>query len=122
MRISAAGSATADQVWLRYVTPELWSTWAPHLRGVTCADSIVRAGTSGTVHGPVGLRVPFEVLVVDDVERTWSWRVGRPIGITMKHGVHDAPEGGVRAWVELPLALFAYAPVARWALRELVRS
>ncbi|MEO5662074.1 MAG: hypothetical protein ABIR39_02215 [Nocardioides sp.] len=121
MRISAAGAATREQVWLRYVTPELWPTWAPHLRGVTCADSTVRAGSSGTVHGPAGLRVPFEVLEIDDVQRTWSWRVGRPIGITMKHGVDDAPEAGARAWVELPLALLGYAPLAQLALRRLVR-
>lgn len=118
--LTTSGAATTEQVWQRYVTPELWPTWAPHIRRVTCADERVRAGSSGVVHGPAGLRVPFEVLVVDEVERRWSWRVGRPIGITMDHGVDDDPEGA-RAWVGLPLALAAYAPVARLALRRLVQ-
>ncbi len=121
MRISAAGAATTEQVWLRYVTPELWPTWAPQLRRVTCADSRIRAGSRGTAYGPALLRVPFQVLVVDDVERRWAWRVGWPIGITMEHGVDEDQQGGASAWVDLPPALLAYAPVARLALRRLVQ-
>lgn len=121
MRISASGAATTEQVWERYATPSLWPTWAPHLRGVTCAVATIGAGSSGTVHGPVGLRVPFVVLVVDNVEHTWSWRVGRPLGITMAHGVDPDVGTGSRAWVELPAVLVAYAPIAQLALRRLVR-
>lgn len=120
LTVGAAGAATQEQVWERYATPELWPTWAPHLRGVTCADSRVRAGSSGTVHGPVGVRVPFEVLGVDEVARTWSWRVGKPIGVTMTHGVEEHALGAA-ARVEIPVALAAYAPIARLALRRLVR-
>lgn len=121
MRITATGAATSDEVWRRYVTPELWPTWAPQLGRVTCADAEVRAGSRGTAHGPAFVRVPFEVLAVDEVERTWSWRVGRPIGITMRHGVDDARGGGTTAWVEIPVWLVAYAPIAQLALRQLVR-
>lgn len=121
MRISAAGAATTEQVWLRYVTPELWPTWAPQLRTATCTDTRVRAGSRGTAHGPRPLRVPFEVLVVDDVERRWSWRVGWPIAITMGHGVDEGERGGASAWVDLPLVLLGYVPLAQLALRRLVR-
>lgn len=121
MRVSATGAASSDDVWRRYVTPALWPTWAPQLRRVTCSDTIIRRGSTGTAHGPAIVRVPFDILSVDDVERTWSWRVGRPFGITMAHGVDDHEQGGATAWVEIPLALFAYAPIAHLALRRLVR-
>lgn len=120
MRVTATGAATPDEVWRRYVTPELWPTWAPQLRRVTCPDATIRPGSTGTAHGAALVRVPFDILTVDDAERTWSWRVGRPIGITMRHGVDDDQQG-TSAWVEIPLALFAYAPLAQLALRRLVR-
>lgn len=120
MRISATGEATPDVVWHRYVTPELWPTWAPQLRAVRCADTRVRAGSTGSAHGPALLRVPFEVVAVDETARRWSWRVGGPIGITMEHGVDDVLAGS-RAWVDLPVFLLGYAPLAHVALRRLVR-
>lgn len=120
MRISVTGAATTEQVWRRYVTPELWPTWSPQIRGVACADKRIGPGSAGVVHGPAFVRVPFVVLAVNEAERTWSWRVGRPIGITMTHGVDEAPHGGSSAWLEIPLALAAYAPIARLALHRLV--
>jgi uncharacterized protein YndB with AHSA1/START domain len=120
LRITATGGAKPDEVWERYVTPELWPTWSPQLRRVTCPDATIRPGSAGTAHGPAVVRVPFVVLDVDEVARTWSWRVGNPIGITMTHGVEEHARG-VAAWVEIPLALAAYAPIARLALGRLVR-
>lgn len=120
MRISATGSATTDQVWQRYTTPDLWPTWAPQLRRVTCADSVLTAGSRGTAHGPAMLRVPFEVLLLDRDQHRWTWRVGRPISITMEHGVDETPDGA-RAWIDIPLALVGYAPLAQLALRRLVQ-
>ncbi|QIK74342.1 SRPBCC family protein [Nocardioides piscis] len=120
MRISAAGPATTQQVWERFTRTDLWPTWAPQLRRVTCPDSVITAGSRGTAHGPALLRIPFEVLVVDRDELRWVWRVGRPLGVTMEHGVDKVPEGA-RAWVDLPIALAPYAPLAHLALRRLVR-
>lgn len=121
LRITASGEASPDEVWKRYVTPDLWPTWAPQLRRVTCPDDTIAPGSTGVAHGLGPVRVPFAVLTVDDAARTWSWRVGRPIGITMAHGVDRGSQGGSSAWVEIPLALAAYAPIARLALRRLVR-
>lgn len=120
LRITATGGATPDEVWKRYVTPELWPTWSPQLRRVSCSDATIRPGSTGTAHGPAIVRVPFAVLTVDEVARTWSWRVGKPVGITMAHGV-DEHARGATAWVEIPLALAAYAPIAHLALRRVVR-
>lgn len=122
MRISAFGAATTELVWHRYVTPELWPTWSPQLQRVDCPDEVIVAGSRGVAHGPAFVRVRFAVLAVDDAERTWTWRVGGPIGVTMSHGVDEAPDGGSSAWVEIPIALVAYAPIARLALGRLVRA
>ena len=80
-------------------------------------------GTSGTVHGPWPVRIPFEIRSVDATLRQWSWRVGLgPLGLVMDHGVEEFGTGS-RAWVRIhaPAPLVApYAPIARLALRRLV--
>lgn len=124
LEISATGARPLDEVWERYIHPGLWSTWAPQIRSVTCDDDVIAAGTRGVVHGPVLVRVPFTIESVDHEERRWTWRVGvGPFGVRMDHGV-EATSVGTRAWarIHLPVAVaLPYAPVARFALRRLVR-
>ena len=125
-RVGACGPADAEVVWRRYAVPSRWSTWSPQVRGVTCEspDEPVRAGTRGVVHGPAGLRVPFEVTEVDEERRRWTWRVRLgPLDLAMTHGVGTRRDGRCCVWVGItgPLPLVAaYAPVARLALRRLV--
>ena len=120
--IEVSGPSPPDEVWTRYSTPSLWSSWAPQIRSVSYAR-LFAPGLRGTVHGPWPTRIPFEIRSVDVTARTWSWQVGvGPLRVLMEHGV-DASGTGSRAWVRIhlpaPLAL-PYAPLARLALKRLV--
>ena len=124
-RIAAVGPASPDVVWDRYIHPERWSGWSPQIRSVDSADSPVRAGSRGRVHGPLGVGVDFEVLDVDHEKRCWEWRVALPGGIrlTLGHAV-QARGSGTRTTLDIsgpaPIVL-GYAPVAFVALTRLVR-
>lgn len=100
MLISAEGPAPTSDVWRRYTHPALWPGWAPQIRRVVTDAEVVAPDVTGTVHGPLLLRIPFRILAVD-----------------------PARAGGSRAWarVHAPTLLVApYAPLARLALRRLV--
>ncbi|MEO7236390.1 MAG: SRPBCC family protein, partial [Lapillicoccus sp.] len=80
---------------------------------------------TGMVHGPLGVRVPFEVLAADERRREWTWRV-RAAFVTLElvHAVRDRADGGADTILEVtgPAAVvLAYAPVAQLALGRLVR-
>ena len=80
---------------------------------------------TGVVHGPLGVRVPFEVLSVDEGRRRWSWRVRAAlVTLELVHEVLERPDGGADTTLEVtgpaPVVL-AYAPLAQLALRRLVR-
>jgi len=129
LTMRVAGPVDPATAWQRYAEPRLWSTWAPHIRGVDYDADRLHAGTSGVVIGPMGARVPFTIDAVDEPRRTWSWTVrprlaGRAVvSIDLAHGV-EARGLGPATWLKLrgpwPV-IVAYAPVARWALRFLVR-
>jgi hypothetical protein len=126
--LQVRGSRAPDDVWDRYVRPARWPEWSPQIRSVRYAHERLRPGTSGTVVGPVGLTVPFDVLDVDETDpgaRSWTWaaRLGA-WRVRMRHEVRPLPDGGtVTRWrVEGPApVLAAYAPLAWVALRRLVR-
>lgn len=129
LRIEASGAAEPATVWERYTRPSLWATWAPQIRRVVVRDRApdepIAPGVRGVVHGPLVVRVPFEVVDVDAVAHRWTWRVGvGPAAVTMDHGVEAIAGGhGSTAWVEihLPAPIAAgYAPIARLALRRAV--
>ena len=134
--LRAEGSADAAVAWERYARPALWSTWSPPIAGVDLADelSVHRAnyaadrivpGLRGTVHGPLGVRVRFVVIDVDETRRTWSWRARLgPVELTLRHAVNSRPPGcSTELEIEGPApAVFAYAGPARWALSRLVRA
>ncbi len=126
MRVT--GPAPVAVVWERYAVPACWAGWAPHIRGVdtggdTGGDRIV-PGLAGRVRGPLGLRVTFVVTDVDERRRRWSWNVRLgPVRLHLRHGV-DANPAGTTTWLAVrgptPVVV-AYLPVARVALRRLVR-
>lgn len=129
MRIEAEGPASADLVWERYTRPSLWPGWAPQIRRVEATDDPIVAGTRGTVRGPLFTFAPFRIRYVDERARTWSWWVGLgPLGVGMDHGVDelvDEGDEGSRAWVRIHAHRYLvapYVPVARGALRRLVRT
>jgi hypothetical protein len=120
------GQATADTAWERYADISLWPTWAPQILGVDASTDRLAVGTTGTVKGPVGIRVSFEVLAVDESARTWAWRAwigARSAGLTLEHGV-EARGTGSSTWLTVdglaPIVL-AYSPAAYLALGGLVR-
>lgn len=123
LRVEVVGPLAADEVWRRYTTPELWSGWAPQIRDVDHATDRIGPGTTGVVHGPIGIRVPFVIEVLDDPAMRWAWTCGwGRVRVRMGHGV-DPDRLGARAWVEVagpPLLARAYAPIARRALGRLV--
>ena len=82
-----------------------WTVWLHLMSGskmkAFTADDPIRAGTTGVVHGPLLVRVPFRILTIDAIGRRWSWRVGPgPLGLRMEHGVDEQPTGS-RAWVRI---------------------
>jgi len=126
LSIAAVGTAEPAVVWDRYVGPARWPEWSPQIRSVDCPDEVIRSGSRGTVHGPCGVGVDFEVLDIDGEKLRWSWRVlVAGIRLTMDHGVDAGDFGtGTRTTLDIsgpaPIVL-GYAPLARLALGRLVR-
>ncbi len=129
LTLRVCGPIDPTTAWQRYAEPRLWSTWAPHIRGVDYALDRLHTGTSGAVIGPLGLRLPFTIDAIDEENRTWSWTVqlrtrGHAlVTVDLDHGV-EAGGTGTATWLRLRGAwpvILAYAPVSRWALRYLVR-
>src|SRR5690606_10850742 len=84
----------------------------------------IHPGLRGRVHMYAPASVRFVVTAVDEIDRTWSWevRLGR-LRLALDHGVDSCLDGGTSAWLRItgprPI-VFAYAPLARAALRRLV--
>lgn len=122
------GPAAASTVWERYLRPEAWTGWAPHLTDVSATAANIAPGVSGTVTALGVVPARFEILHVDHAQRSWSWvvRVG-PVRLALHHDViaHPGPDGapGTRARIRLEgpwLVVVTYRPLMRWAMRRLV--
>ena len=129
--ISATGACPADAAWERYADLDRWPDWAPQISGVAVTvpagdgpSRRIAPGMRGTVRAVGLLHVAFEVLEVDEVARTWSWRVRvGPVRLHLDHGVEATAAGGTRTWLRTtgPAAVVApYTPVALIALHSLV--
>lgn len=119
---SADGPAAPALVWERYADPGRWAGWAPQIRRVETAATRIAPGVTGRVHGPLGVRVAFTVTAVDEAARTWAWDVtAGPLRLHLCHGV----EADGHSWLTIdgpaPVVV-AHLPVARTALRRLVRA
>ncbi len=123
--LGATGPLDPDAAWERYAVPALWSTWSPQISGVDATTPRIAAGTTGIVHGPLGVQVPFEVLSVDERQRRWTWRVRAAFAtLELVHAVLERPDGGSDTTLEVTGAapvVLAYAPLAGLALGRLVR-
>ena len=122
--ITASGGADPAVAWARYENLELWSTWSPQILEVIAATHRLSPGLNGRGVGPLGVRVPFEVLAVDPEAMEWSWHVRLgPVHARLDHVVRHAP-GGCTTEVVIDAPAFAvvgYRPLAALALRRLVR-
>lgn len=120
------GRRDADDVWDRYVRPLRWPEWSPQIRSVDYALPRLAAATSGVVHGPAGLRVRFRIVDVDGSGpvRAWSWTVSvAGVRLALRHTV-QATAAGTRTGLTVDgfaPVVAAYLPIARLALRRLVR-
>jgi hypothetical protein len=122
--ITATGRADPATVWRRYEQLALWSTWSPQVHEVIAAAPRIAPGVNGLVVGPLGLRVPFEVLAVDDEAMEWSWHVRFGlVHATLDHVVRPAPGGSeTELVVDGPaVVVVTYRPLAAIALRRLVQ-
>ncbi|WP_433800809.1 SRPBCC family protein [Actinomycetospora sp. CA-084318] len=122
--VAARGTLPADEAWERYADLDAWPRWAPQITGVTAPARRLVPGLEGVVRAAGVVHVPFTVLAVDEVARTWSWRVRvGPVRLVLQHGV-DPDGDGSRTWLvtEGPALVVApYTPVALVALHSLVR-
>ena len=123
--ITVQGGADPAVAWSRYENLDLLSTWSPQISEVLAGTRRIRSGLAGLVVGPLGIRVPFEVLAVDADVMEWSWRVRLGfVHATLDHVVRPTPGGcATELVIEAPaFAVIGYRPVAALALRRLVRS
>lgn len=121
--ITVAGHADPATVWRRYEQLALWSTWSPQVQEVIAAMPRIAPGLNGLVVGPLGVRVPFEVLAVDAEAMEWSWHVRFGlVHATLDHVVRPAPGGSeTELVIDGPaVAVLGYRPLAAIALRRLV--
>jgi hypothetical protein len=122
-RLDVAGPRPADDVWDRYVRPRRWPEWSPQIRSVDYPGERLTPGTSGTVHGPFRLPVPFRIVEVDEPGRSWSWIASAAgVQLALTHTVTDTATGtrtGLTIDGFAPVVL-AYLPAAWVALRRLV--
>lgn len=122
--ITATGALQAQAAWERYAVLSTWPTWSPQIRYVECAEDRLAAGLTGRVHGWFGVTANFEVLSVNELDRTWSWRArSGPVTLTLHHAVLPVSDGSqTNLEIEGPApAVLLYAPLAKVALRRLVR-
>src|SRR6478609_8369018 len=90
--ITASGGADPAVAWARYEHLDLWSTWSPQIQEVIAATQRISPGLNGLVVGPLGVRVPFEVLTVDAEAMEWTWHVRLgPVHATLDHVVRPSP-------------------------------
>lgn len=125
MTLRAEGRASAEDVWLRYVTPARWPSWSPQIRAVRVDDDRIVPGTRGEIVSLFGVTAAFAVESVDEERWRWTWRVRvGPVRMRLFHEVLRRPGGSATTLrIEGPaVALAAYAGPARWALGRLVRG
>lgn len=125
MVVTALGKVDLETAWQRYLYPQNWDSWAPHLTGVASDTPVIAAGTRGTVKVVHFFTAHFRILAVDPAARTWTWRVRfGPFRLLLEHGL-DADYAGTRAWIRIwgptPF-LILYRPLMTWALHRLVRG
>ena len=127
-RVSVSGPCPVDEVWDRYVRPGRWPQWSPQIRAVEYPAEVILPGTGGVVHGPVGVRVGFRILDVEAAGpvRSWSWVVSvAGVQLRLRHDVEEVAGDGTRTVLTVQgfgPAVVLYLPVAKMALRRLVRQ
>ncbi|RSZ65562.1 SRPBCC family protein [Corynebacterium hylobatis] len=121
--VDVTGPAPVETAWQRYLHPQNWTDWAPHLTRVRASTRTIRPGTTGTVTALGVVPARFTVLSVDPDNFAWAWTVWvGPIRLDLHHDL-VAGDNSTLARIRLvgprPV-LLAYRPLMRWAMRRLV--
>lgn len=122
----ADSDASADAAWTLMARPELWSRWAPHLRGAWgLGEPEVEVGRAGAARLLGAIPVPARI-VGKEPGRSWTWRVG-PVDLV--HRVRPRADGSCLVGVDLiaPAPLEAglavsYGPVVQLLVGRLARA
>lgn len=119
LTVDRAIAAPAEAVWDVLVDVNGWPKWGPSMTGarLDAPEDGFRLGSTGQVHGPFGVAVPF-VITEFDVGRYWAWTVAN-VPAT-RHGVNPIP-GGSRAYFAVPWWSAPYLVVCAVALRRIER-
>jgi hypothetical protein len=119
VRVVRRGPAGKYEMWRRCRDVERWPTWMSLVRAVDASGPLM-PGLEGVLVLPVGIRVRFAVLEVNDAGPSWmrELRLG-PFRLLLDHHVDDG-FGLVEASGPFPVPL-AYVPFARRSLSRLLR-
>jgi hypothetical protein len=118
VKIRARGPASKYEIWSRYADPQRWRTWSPHIKRVH-ADGPLAPALEGDLETTLGARAHFEVLEVDTAALRWTWKIR--LGPATLEIDHDVSDGYASVTLHGPApVVFAYAPLARRALKRLV--
>ncbi|PWJ27446.1 polyketide cyclase/dehydrase/lipid transport protein [Branchiibius hedensis] len=123
--VAARGRLTVEDCWQRYADLDQWQTWSPQIREVRASSRRLVEGLRGTVVGPVGIQVAFEVLAVDTAARQWKWRVNMGgAKVTMTHLLGTDGDRSVATLIAdgPAIVVLPYLPVAALALSRLTRG
>ena len=115
---AAFSSADPETVWGLISRPDLWSSWAPHVRGARgLGDPEVSTGASGSALLLGAIPIPAHV-TSKQPQRSWSWQIGP---LRLRHRVRPVP-GGCRVAmdVEAPFPLEALVRVTQGPLLALL--
>lgn len=124
-QVAARGDAPLEVAWQRYVDLDSWRDWSPQIREVRSDQRTLAAGLSGTVQGPLGVGVPFEVLSVDKTARQWVWRASiLGSAVEMIHLLRTEGDQTVATLIaEGPaIVVLPYLPLATVALGRLTQA
>ena len=111
-------AAPLAHAWAELVVLDAWPHWGPTVREAVLDDGsrTLRAGSTGRERTVAGPWLPFAVTdwYVDDVRRTWAWRVAG-VPATTHAGTATGP-GTCRVAMGVPTWAPAYLGVVALAL------
>jgi uncharacterized protein YndB with AHSA1/START domain len=123
IEVSAVLEAPPEAAWDLLVDTHHWPEWGPSVRAVDADERRIRAGSTGHVVVPGGVRVHFEVTAFDPDRRRWTWSVARVPAtghrVDAVEGAQGADPGRCRVVFEVPLPAAGYVPVCRRALERI---
>jgi polyketide cyclase/dehydrase/lipid transport protein len=122
--LEVTGARDPAAVWERYAVPGSWAEWLPQIERVDLSTPRLAAGSTGRLHAPMGVSIPFTVDSVDEGGRRFAWTIRFGLfKLRLENWVRDGPDGGSVAGMRVngpgPL-VSGYAGQAQASLERLV--